>query len=194
MLQTHITKVDKEVFADMRERIMHENDPIMQSCMYFVINRCSFSGATLSGGFSVDASNKRFTESSIQRIKRLDLRSIDFYNVDGIEFMENMLRDDSIRNGAFLFLDPPYYLESKSKLYGHKGNMHESFDHDKLCTYLKALSCEIPWMMTYNNCDHIKNLYKNYTIIDTRWAYGMNASKASSEMVILSIPKCHGSK
>ena len=41
------------------------------------------------------------------------------------------------------------------------------------------------WFMTYNNCDYIKNLYKNYTIIETSWSYGMNATKESSEIVII---------
>ena len=40
--------------------------------------------------------------------------------------------------------------------------------------------------MTYNNCDYIRNLYKDYIIIDANWSYGMNASKKSSEIIIIS--------
>lgn len=43
--------------------------------------------------------------------------------------------------------------------------------------------------MTYNNCNYIRNLYKDYTIIETSWKYGMNKSKKSSEIVILSKKK-----
>ena len=32
--------------------------------MYFIINRCSFSGATLSGGFSHEASKKRCCDAN----------------------------------------------------------------------------------------------------------------------------------
>ena len=39
----------------MRQQIMNESN-IKQATLYFIINRCSFSGATLSGGFSLDAS------------------------------------------------------------------------------------------------------------------------------------------
>jgi hypothetical protein len=39
--------------------------------------------------------------------------------------------------------------------------------------------------MTYNNCDYIKKLYKNFKIIETAWSYGMNKSKKSSEIVII---------
>ena len=85
--------------------------------------------------------------------------------------------------------------------------MHESFDHVKLFKCLSALGpgprpplggvtdeskgprspapSSVAWFMTYNNCDYIKNLYKNYTIIETSWSYGMNATKESSEIVII---------
>jgi len=82
-----------------------------------------------------------------------------------------------------MFLDPPYYLEKKSKLYGNNGDMHENFNHVQLFDLLKN---EKHWIMTYNNCDYIKNLYKDYIIIETCWAYGMNSSKESSEIIIIS--------
>ena len=81
-----------------------------------------------------------------------------------------------------LFLDPPYYLKKASTLYGNNGDMHETFDHDKL---YKCLSKKKNWFMTYNNCDYIKNLYKDFKIIETSWSYGMNKSKKSSEIVII---------
>lgn len=39
--------------------------------------------------------------------------------------------------------------------------------------------------MTYNNCDYIKNLYKDFKMIETGCGYGMNKSKKSSEIVII---------
>ena len=32
----------------------------------------------------------------------------------------------------FIFLDPPYFLEKGSRLYGYKGDMHQAFEHEKL--------------------------------------------------------------
>ena len=37
-----------------------------------------------------------------------------------------------------MFLDPPYYLENNSKLYGNNGDMHEDFNHEKLFNILKS--------------------------------------------------------
>lgn len=62
--------------------------------------------------------------------------------------------------------------------------MHEDFDHEALCTILSN-NKNMKWLMTYNNCDYIKNLYKNYEIIDVDWTYGMNKTKKSSEIVII---------
>jgi len=81
----------------------------------------------------------------------------------------------------FMFLDPPYYLEKKSKLYGKNGDLHESFDHKKLASLLK----EVPtWILCYNDCSYIRKLYETYTIVEVNWSYGMNKSKKSSEILI----------
>ena len=85
---------------------------------------------------------------------------------------------------SILFLDPPYYLEKASKLYGNNGDMHDNFDHVKLCN---VLSNKTNWIMTYNNCDYIKNLYKNFIMLEIDWSYGMNKTKKSSEIVIISV-------
>ena len=82
-----------------------------------------------------------------------------------------------------MFLDPPYNLEKKSKLYGNNGDMHETFNHKLLFELLQT--CE-NWILTYNNCDYIRNLYKDYIILDMNWKYGMNKSKNSSEIIIIS--------
>jgi len=176
-LSKKIDLIDKQEFIKLREKIINENNSLNQSIMYFIINRCSFSGATLSGGFSLEASKKRFTKSSIENIKKLELDRFEIYNLDFEEFI-NINQDKN----NLIFLDPPYYLEKGSKLYGNNGNMHDTFDHNKL---YKCLSKKINWFMTYNNCEYIKNLYKDFKIIETNWSYCMNKSKVSCEIVII---------
>ena len=176
-LTKKIGLIDKEEFTYLRKKIMEEKNKLNQSIMFFIINRCSFSGATLSGGFSLEASKKRFTKSSIDTIEKLNLSRFDIYNLDFEEFINTNQAKKNL-----LFLDPPYYLEKASTLYGNNGDMHETFDHNKL---YKCLSTKKNWLMTYNNCEYIKNLYKDFKIIDTNWSYGMNKSKESSEIVII---------
>ena len=67
MLHDHFnTGVSKQQFSAYRNCIMDTTDALQQSVYYFLINRCSFSGSTLSGGYSENSSKNRFTQSSIE--------------------------------------------------------------------------------------------------------------------------------
>jgi DNA adenine methylase len=174
-----IKTVSKDDFMMYRSKIMELNDDALQQAVqYFIINRCSFSGATLSGGFSQEASLKRYTASCVDKVRSLDFTNIDVHNFDFEYFINTFATSKSL-----LFLDPPYYLEKKSKLYGNNGDMHENFNHNLLFDTLKTRK---NWIVTYNNCEYIKNLYKDYLILETNWSYGMNKSKTSSEIIIIS--------
>jgi len=177
-LEKKIDRISKTEFLEYRAQIMEEPRQLEQSVMYFIINRCSFSGATLSGGFSQDASKNRFTQSSIQKIAQLDLREFEIANQDFTDFLDQF--EPSPRD--LVFLDPPYYLESGSNLYGKSGDMHEGFLHEVLFRVVETRS---NWIMTYNDCDYIRELYKDFVIIPAEWSYGMNKTKKSSEIVII---------
>ena len=166
----------KEKFTQYRNNIMTEKDPLICAAWYFVINRCSFSGATLSGGFSQQAAEKRFTESSITRVNNLDLSKTEIHNEDFTTFLTK-----DYENGL-IFLDPPYYLQKASKLYGKNGDLHETFDHNGLAKILKTKN---HWILCYNDCSYIRELYNEYNIISVNWSYGMNKTKKSSEILIL---------
>lgn len=184
-LLKNVKSVSKQDFQQYRTRIMSlNNDPLQQAFHYFIINRCSFSGATLSGGFSEEASKKRFTPSSIEKIEKLNLHYTQFYNLDFEPFVEQYHNDNDTSN-TLVFLDPPYYLQN-SKLYGNKGDMHEHFDHQRL---FNTINNKKNWIMTYNDCDYIRDLYKHHTIIEANWNYGMNNSKKSSEIIIISVDR-----
>ena len=58
------------------------DDNLALAVHFFVLNRCSFSGATLSGGYSKESSTKRFTPSSVQRVRNLDLSHVSFTCLD----------------------------------------------------------------------------------------------------------------
>ena len=175
--------ITKEKFKEYRENIMNLDNDLNQASYFFIINRCSFSGATLSGGFSLEASQKRFTQSSIDKIKDLDLSKLEISNIDFEELIKNNYKNKDTSK-CLMFLDPPYYLEKGSKLYGNNGDMHESFDHKKL---YKTIKNKKNWIMTYNDCKYIRDLYKDFKLIETSWSYGMNKTKESSELVIISV-------
>lgn len=171
--------ITKDRFASLRERVMNTDvDPIERAAMYFIINRCSFSGATLSGGFSTESAIKRFTDNSINSIVKIDLSN---YTITNDDFTVCI---DETPNDYFIFADPPYYLEKGSRLYGKNGDLHESFDHRGFFEHITKFKGN--WLITYNDCPFIRDLYKDYDILPAEWAYGMNKSKESSEIIILS--------
>ena len=174
-----IKDVKKEDFQEYRNIIMDLNENMLeQAKLYFIINRCSFSGATLSGGFSEEASKKRFTNSSKDKIKNLDLTDFEIYNWDFEKFINNQY----IENKTLIFLYPPYYLEDKSNLYGKNGDLHGEFDHKKLYDLIKNKK---NWIITCDDCEYIRKLYSEFIILSVNWTYGMNKSKKSSEIVII---------
>jgi DNA adenine methylase len=177
-LEKKIDRISKTEFLEYRAQIMEEPQQLEQSIMYFIINRCSFSGATLSGGFSQESSKNRFTQSSIKKIEQLELDDFEISNFDFTEFFAQLQSCPK----DLLFLDPPYCLERGSKLYGKSGDMHEGFPHEVL---FQTIIGRINWIMTYNDCEYIRNLYKDFLIIPAEWSYGMNKTKKSSEIVII---------
>lgn len=169
--------MSKAKFNEIRSGIMTETDSLVQASHYFVLNRCSFSGSTLSGGFSSESASNRFTESSIDRLRACEMSGISVSSHDFVDFLDSL---DSMCSDELLYLDPPYYVDSK--LYGKYGDMHGCFRHDVLASILKKRD---RWLLCYNDCSYIRELYSGYTIIDLSWSYSMNRSKKSSEIVIL---------
>ncbi len=174
-IEKELGQVTKERFLLYRDLIMDCPSEIRQAVMFFILNRCSFSGATLSGGFSLQAAEKRFTRSSIEKIRQLQLNKFSVQNVDFQQFIET-------QQDGLMFVDPPYYLERNSKLYGKRGNLHEAFPHMEL---FEILSKRKNWILTYNDCEFVRDLYKDNIIVQVKWNYGMNKSKQSSEIVIV---------
>lgn len=168
--------VTKAVFQQLRASITTTIDNYAMASAYFILNRTSFSGATLCGGFSSQASEKRLTESALQRLKLCDTTNITFTNVDCTVFLTN----NPQTSDTVLYADPPYYIDNY--IYGKDGDMHEKFNHE---LFAKKILTRTDWIISYNDCDYIRTLYKECQIFKVNWAYGMNASKKSSEILIL---------
>jgi DNA adenine methylase len=80
-------------------------------------------------------------------------------------------------DNVFIYIDPPYYvntlLAKTSQLYRHNFTIE---DHEKLCYNLSQSNHKI--LISYDNCEFIKNLYKNWNIIEEEWTYcGTSSAK-----------------
>ena len=169
--------MSKENFLRFRNDLKDEVNRTDRAAMFFAINRCSFSGATFSGGYSDESKRLRFTISSIERIKLLDLSRLSFTCQDFTDFF-NSHQEDLMQPGHCIYADPPYMLEGNgNKLYGDKGDLHENFLHD----VLKDTITKFPrWIISYNDCEKIREMYKDYHIVQLSWQYGMGIPKKSN--------------
>ena len=168
--------ISKEVFGRLRESIYELEDDIEIAAAYYIINRCSFSGSTFCGGYSSQSAEGRLTESSLQTLTNLKLESTTFTNMDCTNFLTEFPETED----TLVYADPPYFITNY--IYGKDGDMHDSFDHESFAREIKKRS---DWILSYNDCDYIRNLYSDCRIFKESWKYGMNASKNSSEVIIL---------
>lgn len=152
-------------------------DSLKKAAAFFVFNRITFSGTTESGGFSNAAFHKRFTKSSIERVKSLSkiLSNTKITNCDYEEVLSAPGKD------VFLFLDPPYYSATKSALYGKNGTLHKTFDHERFANVMKHSKHK--WLITYDDSDYIRDLFSFASIRAWDLTYGMrNVNKDSNQI------------
>lgn len=62
------------------------------------------------------------------------------------------------RDNAFFYCDPPYYETE-----GHYAVVFRKEDHTRLRDTLA--SCKGKWMVSYNDCEYIRELYKDFHIL-----------------------------
>jgi len=152
-------------------------DNIKKAAAFFIFNRITFSGTTESGGFSQAAFHKRFTESSIERVKALSKILINT-RISNLDYEEVI---STAGDDVFLFLDPPYYSATKSALYGKNGNLHKTFDHERFANVIKQNKHK--WLITYDDSNYIRKLFSFANIKTWDLTYGMrNVSKDSNQI------------
>ena len=183
--KTKVRGLLKEDFRNFRKELLKEaqngNYSLQNAAKVYAINRSSFSGATFSGGYSQRAAYARFTDSSIQRLREFKVPNL---MVEEADFKVSLNKHPN----AFLYCDPPYKLKKGSNnLYGVAGSTHIGFDHKGL---FEILSQRTGWVLSYNNCEWVRETYKDYNIQAAEWSYGMkNVSTEkmgkSSELLII---------
>ncbi|MGL5034998.1 MAG: DNA adenine methylase [Microcystaceae cyanobacterium] len=158
-----------------------------RAARFFVLNRITFSGTIESGGYSEASFLGRFTDSSIDRLAALDqcLIHTQITNLDYGKLLEKQ------GDNVFIFLDPPYLANSKSRLYGKKGNLHTIFDHQRFAQLMQK--CPHQWLITYDDCEEVRANFTFAYIYEWKLQYGMNnykqtEAKKGNELFITNYP------
>lgn len=166
--------IGKELHKFLNENIDKFND-LERAAAFFIYNRITFSGTSLSGGFSEGAFTGRFTESSIRRLNQF-AKIINGTNITNLDY-EELVKKEGVN--VFIFLDPPYYSATKSALYGKNGNLHKSFDHIRFAETMH--NCNHKWLITYDDSEYIRKLFSFANIIAWDLTYGMRNITENSD-------------
>ena len=179
ILFNSLAKVDNETISELERAVR-----------FFVLNRITFSGTIESGGYSNASFHGRFTESSIHRLSYLENC---FKNTYITNFDYSILLNEKGED-VFIFLDPPYLSNTKSRLYGKKGNLHLDFDHNRFAELMSK--CKHQWLITYDDCEEVRDNFSFAYIYEWELQYGMNnykqkKAKKGNELFITNYPVNH---
>lgn len=132
------------------------------------------------GGFSYNSKDFR---SKIDNITSCEVKEL-FRNTDIRQGdFADVLNDWEYQEDDFIFLDPPY----DSIFTDYDGNSFNRDDHKRLAECLK--NCKCKWLMAIGETDFIRDLYKDYHIIEYDKTYMYQArgeydSKHTKHIVI----------
>jgi len=159
----------RELFNESKKRVNDQKfDSLERASAFYIVNKCSFSGLTESSSFSQQASISNFSMRGIEKLSGYS-ELITNWNITNNTY-EDIIEND-IHDDIFMYLDPPYDI--KDNLYGKKGEMHKSFDHDKF-----AENCDqsnIDMLVSYNSNQLVKDRFKNWTAAEFDLTYTMRS-------------------
>ncbi len=182
-------KPTKEDFYKFKEELLNVPDSYDITEVGFkklVIHQISYSGlGTRSGGplggekqkskYKIDCRwSPKTLIKNINKIQKL------FNGVDiiGNKCWGKDFEEITYGNGAVLYLDPPYFIKG-DELYQHSFSTE---DHERLAACLKK--CKHNWVLSYDSCAEIKQLYKWAKIKEISTMYSINGITEKKELLI----------
>lgn len=187
-----IEEVDVSVSEWHRQKEIYRSkdlrDPVKLGFATFFLNRTNRSGIIGSGGvigglsqggnYRIDCRfNRTDLMNRISMVHRFR-RSIHLSRMDAVEFIN--LTSRSLPERSFYMIDPPYFAQGSS-LYT---NFYTKDDHAILSRVISALSR--PWILTYDNCDEISELYREFRQFEFGIYYSANRKRTGRELMIAS--------
>lgn len=144
----------------------------------FYLNRTNVSGILKGGPIGGKKQNGkylidcRFNKAAlIEKIKQIGTRrnDIQLTNYDAIEFIDKV--GMYLNKKSLIYFDPPYYIKG-SQLYR---NFYKHADHKLVSENIKKI--KTPWLLTYDNCPEIQDLYKECEGFDFSLRYSASSKQ-----------------
>lgn len=165
--ETLTYRTQKRLKLTQEQRTLLNINPLLQATFYYYNMQLSYGPMFLGWASSVYLSSKRY-EKIVRNVREFKCKNL---SVECDSF-ENAIKKHPTE---FLFCDPPYYLDGDSKIFkGMYPNCnfayhHKGFDHEKLRDLL--LKHRGGFILTYNNCETIRNWYEGFDLYYPEWQY-----------------------
>ena len=160
----------KERHHYYKNKFQPKND-LERAVRYYYLNRTSYSGIMKHENcyFGYGDKYSMRPENWGRQLKKnnLKLKDVKITSWDFEKVINKVQGKDT-----FLFIDPPYYNADQNKFYRHFFTLD---DHERLSRVLKKYSGKMNFLLTYDNCPEVKELYKWADKIDPQeWNYTIN--------------------
>ena len=167
----------KGLFLDGKDKVNDlELDRKDRAVAFYVVNKCSFSGLTESSSFSPQASNSNFSMRGIDNLPSYSklIKNWKITCLDYADLVEDCLGRSEILcdSNTFIYVDPPYNI--KDNLYGHKGDMHKGFNHERFAEIMDDTMGNV--MISYNNHPDIVERFLEWRQYDFAHTYTMRST------------------
>lgn len=159
----------KELHGYYKNEFKPQND-LERAKRWYYLNRTSYSGIMnmkncywgYGDKYSMRPENwGRNIRRTSQKLQNVNITNVDFEEVIS-----------SVSDGAFLFVDPPYYNADQDKFYTHFFTLE---DHLRLRDILKKHSNRIKFLITYDNSPEVIELYEwAMNHLEREWNYTIN--------------------
>ena len=159
----------KDWQTDYYDREPKHIDDLLGSAYYFYSHNLSY-GTMFLGWYSSNYNDERKYTKMIERVRDFRCSNLKVENKPFNEVIPNFPND-------LFYLDPPYYMKKDSDNKMFKGIYpnsnfavhHNEFDHELLRDLLH--SHKGSFILSYNNCETIREYYKDFKQVFPNWKY-----------------------
>lgn len=155
-------KINKEFYDSLFTS--KPNDEYDKAKKFYILNRCSFSGITKWNSY---IGLVRYNIENAQHLMREFGNKIHNYKITCMDFSK-VIEASPEEDNVFLILDPPYAESRQEAAYDFPFTKK---DHMRLSNNLKKT--EYPFLLTYDDCQFIRELYDWAYQYEYTWTYSV---------------------
>lgn len=180
---------------DIQKRIYNannEDDLLKLGFSAFFLNRTNYSGVLSGGPIGGRKQDGEYTlgcrynrEILAKKVELLGQyqNQVEVYNYDAIDFIERIVYPRV--EEMFVNFDPPY-VNKGPVLYK---NYYSQEDHINLAHHIQQNMANAQWIMTYDDCPLIRELYAEYDIQEINLIHFAGKTKMGKELLINNIQR-----